>query len=171
MEAGSSGQSEVNVRGANPADCREIHHVLLESFEPYRKVYTKEAYDETVLSSDKIEKRITDPETEVLVALHKNEIVGTATINIQVGDDLYIRSMAVKPDTQGKGIGRCILEEIQEIAVQRQCKTISLECYEPLKNAVRLYERFGFRRTGEKRAYHGVEIFEMKKETKQGLIK
>ncbi len=171
MEAGSGGESRVNIRSANSTDCGQIHQVLSASFEPYKKVYTQEAYIATVLSSDEIEKRINDPEAEVLVALYENEIVGTATINTQGGDDLYICSMAVTPETQGKGIGRRILDEIQKLAVQKQCKTISLECYQPLKNAVRLYERFGFRKTGEKRAYHGVEIFEMKKETNQGLNK
>lgn len=160
----------VKIKRAVREEVQEIHRVLSESFEPYRRSYTQEAYNVTVVSSEEIQKRIDDPEIEVLVAVCDDKIIGTATINLQAKEELYIASMGVRPATQGKGTGRRILEEIQRRAKQKKCKTISLECYEPLKSAIKLYERFGFRRTGRKRAYHGIEIFQMKKETNPGQI-
>lgn len=163
-------KGEVKIRGAVREEIQEIHRVLSESFKPYQKDYTEGAYSATVVSPDEIEKRINDPEIEVLVAVYDDKIIGTATINLQGQEELYIASMGVRPATQGKGAGQRILEEIQRRARQKKCKTISLECHEPLKSAIKLYERFGFRRTGRKRAYHGIEIFEMKKETNPGQI-
>jgi len=163
-------KDEAIIRKALFKDVREIHRVLQESFEPYQGEYTEQAYQATVVSQKEIEKRISDPEIEVLVAFYDDQIVGTVMINLQGEDDLYVRSMAVTPNSQGKGIGRAILEQIQSRAVVKGCKTISLECYEPLKSAIKLYERFGFRRTGRKRYYHGITIFEMKKETNKGQI-
>jgi ribosomal protein S18 acetylase RimI-like enzyme len=158
-------KGEVKIRGAVRDEVQEIHRVLSESFETYRISYTQEAYNATVVSPEEIQKRIDDPAIEVLVAVYDDEIVGTATISLKGKEEFYIASMGVRPATQGKGTGRRILEEIQRRARQKKCKTISLECYEPLGSAIKLYERFGFRRTGRKRAYHGIEIFEMKKET------
>ena len=163
-------KDEVIIRKALREDIQEIHRILMESFQPYKGEYTEQAYEATVVSPKEIEKRMNDPEIEVLVAEYCDQIVGTVTINPQGEDDLYVRAMAVKPNTQSKGIGRAILEQIQSRAQVKGCKTISLECYEPLKSAIKLYEGFGFRRTGRKRIYHGITIFEMKKETNQGQI-
>jgi ribosomal protein S18 acetylase RimI-like enzyme len=158
-------KDEVRIRDAERKDIQEINQVLSESFEPYQKDYTEEAYNATVIPPDEIETPINDPEIEMLVVLCENDIAGTATINLQGKEDLYIGSTGVRPTAQGKGIGKRIFEKIQRRAGQKGCKTMSLECFEPLKSAIKLYQRFGFKRTGRKRAYDGIEIFEMKKET------
>ncbi|MFQ6116510.1 MAG: GNAT family N-acetyltransferase, partial [bacterium] len=75
--------------------------------------------------------------------------------------NLHIRSMAVKADYQGKGIGWRILQEINGLAKKKHCQTITLESFEPLTKAVSLYEKFGFRRTGRKKNLYGIRIFEM----------
>jgi ribosomal protein S18 acetylase RimI-like enzyme len=154
----------VKIRKAQGNEIQEIHKVLLESFKPYKKYYTEEAYKATVISPGEIEKRLRNKNTEVLVAIYNNKIVGTASIKIKGKRELYISSMAVIPSLQGKGIGWRILEEINRLAKQKYCRIISLESSEPLKKAVNVYEKFKFRRTGKKRRYHGIIIFEMTKE-------
>jgi ribosomal protein S18 acetylase RimI-like enzyme len=159
--------NNIQIRKANISDIQEIHETLSESFEPYKQHYTEEAHKATVISPTEIEKRLTDQKSVVLLAVYNNKIVGTASIKIEQNGNFYLRSMGVKPNYQGLGIGICILEEINRIAKKEDCKVISLECYEPLKKATRLYEKFGFRRTGRKRDYHGLIVFEMIKEINQ----
>ena len=151
------------IRQAQYQDIEDVRGVLSRSFEPYRSYYTKEAFKATVLPSVEIKKRINDLEVEVLVAVHNGEIVGTASVRVDKEGNLHIRSMAVKPRCQGKGIGWQILEKIRHLGIEKDCEAISLNCYEPLIDARRLYKKFGFKEGGRKERYHGIEIFEMKK--------
>lgn len=73
-------------------------------------------------------------------------------------------SMAVAPLFSGRGIGSALLSVIEEEAKTKGCHAIVLEPYAPLKDAIRLYEKSGYRPPGMKRDYWGIEIFEMKKE-------
>jgi ribosomal protein S18 acetylase RimI-like enzyme len=157
-------KSQIRIREASITDVHEIHDILSESFTPFHQYYTPEAYQKTINSPTMIRKRIMDQKTEVLVVTYRNEIVGTASLTKQRNGRLHIRSMAVKPNYQNRGIGQCILEKIDKIAQEGHTKTISLECFKPLINAVSLYEKLGYRRTNKKRNYHGISIFEMIKE-------
>lgn len=156
----------VEIRKANIGDVQAIYETILEAFESYKKYYTKDAYKMTVIGHAEIEKRICDDKKEIFVAVCDNEIVGTVTIKLKDESNIHIQSMAVKPKYQGKGIGMKILEEIDKIARKRGCKTMSLECFYPLKKAISLYEKCGFRKTGRSRDYYGIKIFEMLKEIK-----
>lgn len=139
---------------------QEIWAVLSEAFASYSKFYTEKAYIATVITPIEIKKRIQDPKSIVLVAKYQKKIIGTASIEIQ-NSNMHIRSMAVKPNYQKKGIGSSILEKIWVISKERSAKTISLECFRPLIGATRLYKKFGYEITGNKRILHGIEIFEM----------
>ena len=121
-------KGDVKIRRAQYQDIEGVREVLSRSFAPYRSYYTKEAYKATVLPAVEIEKRINDFEAEVLVAVCNSEIVGTASVRIDREGNLHMRSMAVKPRCQGKGIGWQILEEISRLGMKRDCKAISLDC-------------------------------------------
>jgi len=56
-----------------------------------------------------------------------------------------------------------MLEKAEGIALDKHCISLSLETSAPLINAISLYEKFGFERTGKSRDYYGVAIFEMRK--------
>ncbi len=157
-------ERDVEIRKAHYNEIQEICSILSKSFEPYNQYYTEKAYEATVISPHEIEKRVNDEQTDVLVVIYKNKVVGTVSIIMQEKEKLHLRSMAVKPSYQRKGIGSYILEEINRLAREKQVKIISLECFEPLTKAINLYEKFGFRKTGRKRDYNGIRIFEMIKE-------
>lgn len=157
---------DIEIRKARRNEVQEICEVLSESFEPYRQDYTEEAYKATVVSPSEIENRITDQKIDVLVAIYNDKIVGTASIEMGKKENLHIRSMAVRPDYQRKGIGWRILQEINRLAKKVHCKTITLECFEPLTKAVSLYENFGFRRTGRERDLYDIKIFEMMRQVR-----
>jgi len=129
------------IRPANISDVKNIHHILSEAFKPYKEFYTKEAYNVTVISTDKIIKRIKNPDFYVIVALIEDKIVGTTTIYIKNHNHMHIITMAVDPKYQKKGIGYNLLSYIHNIAREKKFQQISLESYKPLKKAIALYEK------------------------------
>jgi len=152
----------VTIRAARPAEAPDIHAVLTAAFSPYRQHYTSAAYRLTVVSPDVIAARITAPGSTVYVAVDTGDVVGTATIQ-EEDAMLYLQSMAVHPDHQGKGIGRHLLAHIQRHACSKHCNALRLECSAPLTRALRLYTAFGFKLTGRERDYGGITAFELKK--------
>jgi len=61
----------------------------------------------------------------------------------------YIRSMAVHPDARGQGIARQLLQEIENFAAHHRHRRLFLSTTPFLKDAIRLYERFGFQQSDE----------------------
>ena len=59
-------------------------------------------------------------------------------------DRFYIRSMAVKPEAQGRGIGQKLLETLEQHARQAGFTTLCLYTTFVLPAARRLYEKNGF---------------------------
>ena len=159
-------KDKITIRLAWKNEIFKIHKIFLEAFKPYKKYYTKKAYDATVISPRQINDRLLDNEVYILVAIYNSEIVGTVSVNKEDSSSFYICSMAVKPSFQGKGIGSYLLEEIIKLSVEKKVKTLSLESYDPLEKALNFYEFFGFEKTGKNRNYHGIEIFEMIKHIK-----
>jgi ribosomal protein S18 acetylase RimI-like enzyme len=158
--------NKINIRKAKIYDSDEILRVLSHAFEPYKGYYTEEAHKATILNHQEIENRIRDKKVEILVALYENIIVGTITLRFEKNGNIYLQSMAIIPNYQGKGVGKQMLERVEITAKQRKGTTMSLECYYLLKKAVDFYKKSGFYITGRKRNYYGIQIFEMVKELK-----
>ena len=156
-------RDKARIRKANYKDIQEIYTILCESFNPYKRYYTDEAFTVTVVPPHDIMKRIIGTQSDILVAIFENKIIGTATIELQETWDLHIRSVAVKPEYQRQGVGYLILEEISRIAKRKNARTLSLTCFRPLIEAFNLYRKFGFLETGKTKDLLGIEIFEMKK--------
>jgi ribosomal protein S18 acetylase RimI-like enzyme len=154
------GNKKLVFRKAKINDKEKIYNILLNSFKPYKKDYTEKGYYSTILSPEKIEERINENIFKIFVVTIDKKIVGTVSI-LHQDDRYYIRSMAVEPDYQNKGVGLFILENIFDIAKNENIKKISLESFKPLKKAVRFYEKHGFKKTGIIKDLYGNEIFEM----------
>jgi len=155
-------EEEVLVRESSLDMTQEIWDVLSEAFAPYRKFYTEKAYSATVISPSEIKERIQDPKTIVLIASYRGKVIGTVSIELQ-DKNLHIRSMAVIPKYQRKGIGSSIFEKVFAISKEKSVKILSLGCFNPLIDAKKLYMKFDFKSTGKKRSLHGIEVFEMMK--------
>jgi ribosomal protein S18 acetylase RimI-like enzyme len=55
-----------------------------------------------------------------------------------------LHDFSVLPDTQGKGVGTALLEELERRPAGRGCAKMTLEVRDTKKAAKRLYARFGF---------------------------
>jgi GNAT superfamily N-acetyltransferase len=60
-----------------------------------------------------------------------------------------MRSMAVRPAAQGQGIGALLLQTVERAAMAQGHRQLGLSTTPFLHAAIALYERQGFRRTGE----------------------
>jgi N-acetylglutamate synthase-like GNAT family acetyltransferase len=139
-------QPGVRIRRAFLEDASAIASVLYESFAEYESSYTPEGFAVTVSNPEQVRERI--KEELVWLALKDEKIVGTVGAVPKAGA-LYVRSMAVIPAGRGSGIGRKLLERVEEFAAERGFKRMFLSTTPFLARAIRLYERFGFRRSDE----------------------
>ncbi|HEX8097491.1 MAG TPA: GNAT family N-acetyltransferase [Pyrinomonadaceae bacterium] len=156
----------MQVRTAAPGEAALIASVLLEAFVEYRDAYTPEAFAATTPAGDEVLSRM--KEGPVWVATLGGEVVGTASA-VARGGELYVRGMAVLPKGRGLGIGELLLREIEDYARAQGCARLTLSTTPFLHRAIRLYERFGFRR--DEAGPHdlaGTPLFTMAKGLKGG---
>lgn len=76
-----------------------------------------------------------------------------------------IVDIAVAPDLQGQGIGRALMEQVEETALKNEFDTVTLQVRKGNAKARSLYESIGFRDMGEDQKYYrdGESAIEMKK--------
>jgi GNAT superfamily N-acetyltransferase len=137
---------DIEIRKAVPEDAPAIASILHESFVEYRSAYTVEAFTATTPASDQVKSRM--DEGPVWVAVCHGSVVGTVSA-VPRGEALYVRSMAVLPTARGLGIGESLLKHVEGFASKEGYKRMSLSTTPFLAGAIRLYERFGFRRSDE----------------------
>lgn len=151
----------VRIRVGRAADAGVVAAVLHEAFAEYRALYTPEAFAATTPASDLVQRRM--EEGPVWIALLDDSVVGTASA-VGRGEDLYVRGMAVLPAGRGLGIGRLLLEQVEDYARAQAYRRLILSTTPFLHRAIRLYEHFGFSRSGEGPEHlHGTPLFTMVK--------
>ncbi len=138
--------AELQLRRATSEDADAIAAVLLESFQEYRPLYTEGGFAATALSAEQVRRRMA--EGPVWVAVRDGAVVGTAAAVVK-GNGLYIRGMAVVPSARGVRVGEALLQEIERLAREQDARRLFLSTTPFLDRAIRVYERFGFRRTDE----------------------
>jgi GNAT superfamily N-acetyltransferase len=85
----------------------------------------------------------------VFFALDGEQVVGTVAM-IRAGDGrCELAKMAVATSHQGRGIGELLGQACTAWAAANGVRTVFLETNSKLGNAIRLYERLGFRRSVE----------------------
>lgn len=89
-----------------------------------------------------------------LVAKYDDLIVGFAGFTIMV-DEADITNIVVKKDFRNKKIGTKLLEELLKVISSiNYITSVTLEVSENNKNAIKLYENFGFSKVGFRKNYY-----------------
>ena len=127
-------------------DASLISSVLETAFAEYRSLYTDRGFAATTPTSDQVERRLL--EGPIWIALRDDETVGTVSVVLR-GEELYVRGMAVLPASRGLHLGELLLKQVEEFALDNNCKRLILSTTPFLFRAIRLYERAGFRRTAD----------------------
>jgi GNAT superfamily N-acetyltransferase len=87
-------------------------------------------------------------ESTLLLAYRTNDLVGC--VFAQAKDDtLYIGKLAVRPDLQGAGIGRKLVEAVREEARRRGLTMLELQTRIELTENHAMFARMGFVKTAE----------------------
>lgn len=94
-----------------------------------------------------------DKSIHVLMLDENNEAVACGRLQLNPNEEGQIRSMAVRDDMQGKGLGKKIIEYIEAKAMGLKLKNITLDAR---INAVKFYEKNGYVIVGESYLLFGV---------------
>ncbi len=92
---------------------------------------------------------------DAVVLKYSNEagvIEGCVYLERQDGK-LYLGLLTVSPEIQAKGIGKRLLAAADRYAVQEGLKSIFMTVISVRQELIDWYERYGYRKTGEKRPF------------------
>lgn len=155
--------SAPEIRLATADDSAAISEVLTEAFTPYREHYTAEAFGYVTPTPEVIEPRF--GEGPIWVAEVDGEVVGTVSLMTEP-EGLYIRSMAVKPTSQGLGIGHKLLDALETHIETSEIERIFLYTTYFIPGAKELYEKHGFKwcRDTTAEEWYGTPGLEMDKD-------
>jgi ribosomal protein S18 acetylase RimI-like enzyme len=153
---------DIEYRLARPEESEAISELLLESFGLFEAEYTPGAFEYTTPGTEVVRGRF--EEGPIWVAMDGETMIGTVSV-MPEPDRLYIRSMAVRPDAQGHGIGQRLLEPLEAFARKKGFERMYLYTTHVLPGAKRLYEKNGFRVVRETAAeeWHDMAGLEMEK--------
>ncbi len=146
----------ISVRRATVQDVPGIVRCLHAAFAPYRHQYTRAAYAETTLNLSTARARLRG--MRVLVAVDRaGHLLGTVAWMRKPSGIGYLRGMAVDPRRFGTGIAQRLLD--RALAEQRGAgiRRVALHTTHPLERAIRFYRRNGFRLSGPRGQYFGME--------------
>ncbi len=147
------------VRPAREPDLPSMISCLSSAFEPFRELYTPEAYLHTTLNEELGRERLAS--MHVLVAVDSNQrVIGTLTWHLKGEGWGHLRGMAVLPESQGTGVAQALLDQALAALRDEGCHRVTLRTTRPLARAVHFYEKNGFRDSGVVADFHGMPVIE-----------
>lgn len=93
----------------------------------------------------------------VVVCRRDTELVGCGGLKNSGEGELEIKRMYVNPAMRGQGIATEILIELEKWAVELGCRRIVLETGKRQPEAIRLYQKCGYRQISNYGPYEGIE--------------
>lgn len=157
---------EPKIRLADGGDSSAIADVLFAAFSLNRAEYTPEAFAVVTPAAAEIETRFV--EGPIWVAELDGGIVGTVSLTTEP-EGLYIRSMAVRPEVQGMGIGHRLLDAVDDFFSRSKMDRIFLYTTYFVPGAKEMYEKHGFKWVRDTTAeeWYGTPGLEMDKRIEQ----
>jgi ribosomal protein S18 acetylase RimI-like enzyme len=118
------------------------------------------ALEHRAFSTDRMSRRsftrmVTNPQAALLVAERGGSIEGYAAVLFREGSDVArLYSIAVAPDSAGRGLGKALLAAAEDAAMRRDRAVLRLEVHERNAAAIGRYEKSGYRRFGQHHHYY-----------------
>jgi ribosomal protein S18 acetylase RimI-like enzyme len=142
------------VRDAVPAEFDAVRRIATRANDEFRAPMGDRLYQGYLANVLDVERRAA--EAAVLVAEREGELLGTITVYRDVNAEgmparlpdgtAGIRATAVDPSARGRGIGAELVAAALSRAAGWGAPAIALHTAPCMEAAIRLYERFGFRR-------------------------
>ncbi|RAP57146.1 ribosomal protein S18-alanine N-acetyltransferase [Oleiagrimonas sp. MCCC 1A03011] len=91
----------------------------------------------------------------ILTASREHQLIGSALVLFRrTSRAARLYSLAIDAAARGQGIGRLLLNAVEQHAGQRGCDRVRLEVRDDNAAARALYERSGYRRHGQRARYY-----------------
>lgn len=141
---------------ATAADAYELNQLVNSAYrgDSSRQGWTTEAdlLDGTRTDAETIKELIETPGITLLKYVEEGEILGCVELKSEK-DKLYLGMLTVKPSTQGKGIGKQLLNVAEAEAIKQKCTTIYMTVISVRKELIDWYIRHGYQLTGERKPF------------------
>lgn len=92
------------------------------------------------------------PGTTLLKYVENDAIVGCVELRIDAGK-LYLGMLTVRPDLQGRGLGRKLVNRAEQVAIANDCNSIYMTVLSARDELIEWYERQGYKATGERKPF------------------
>lgn len=122
--------------------------------EEAKKGWTTEAdlLDGTRIDEGALKELIQKPDTTVLKYEEGGVLLGCVELRKE-GTKLYLGMLSVNPNTQGKGIGKKLLQAAEVFAKKNQCGAIKMNVIDGRQELIDWYQRHGYYLTGERKPF------------------
>lgn len=144
------------ISAATPNDAIALDKLVNSAYrgESSRQGWTTEAdlLDGTRTDASAIAELIKTPGTVLLKYVDRQEILGCVELRNQHGK-LYLGMLTVKPNLQGKGIGKELLMAAEQEARKQNCHAIYMTVISVRKELIDWYLRHGYQLTGETKPF------------------
>jgi len=145
-----------SIQIATIADASSINALVNSAYrgDSSKQGWTTEAdlLDGTRIDEVSVKELIQRPDITVLKYVENNSLLGCVELRQDKGK-LYLGMLSVKPNTQGKGIGKKLMAAAEDHAKSLGIKTIFMTVISVRKELIEWYVRHGYRLTGEKKPF------------------
>ncbi|NEN83746.1 GNAT family N-acetyltransferase [Paenibacillus elgii] len=158
----------ITIKKCTLEDVRKLQEISYETFnETFKDQNSPEnmnAYLERAFTLNQLEKELSNSSSQFFFVYVDHEVAGYLKVNVndaqseEMGDEsLEIERIHIKKNFQKHGLGKYLLNQAIEIAMECNKKQIWLGVWERNENAIAFYEKMGFVQTGAHSFYMGDE--------------
>lgn len=149
----------------------DLHALQEISYETFNETFKKKnsaenmkTYLERAFNPVQLEKELSNPDSTFFFIYMNDELAGYLKVNVnkaqseKMGNDsLEIERIYIRNKFQKHGLGKYLLNNAMETAIEKNKKTIWLGVWEKNENAISFYKKMGFVQTGAHSFYMGDE--------------
>lgn len=120
-------------------------------------------------SEESLRAMLYNPNAFILNYIEEGKLLGCVYLETK-GADLYLGMLTVSPDAQASGIGKQLLLAAETIAVDKQCRAITITVISQRHELIAWYERRGYRPTGETQPFPNDPRFGIPKQPLEFIV-
>lgn len=132
-------------------DYEEMSSLYNESHKKFLDIYSEEELEASKEDTPETPESLEETAlTKKIIAVKENgKILGYSVFRKKNEETVWISSLYVDSNTQGKGVGTKLLIEIESFAKENKCKVIALETHRDAIWAINFYKKNGYQIVNE----------------------
>ena len=131
---------EIEIQKMTKEHLKQIENILEEQFDKF-------------WNANVLDKELENPSSTYIVAISEGQVVGYAGL-WQPLDEGHITNIVTKKEKRGNKIATKMLEELIQIAKNRNLKYVTLEVNVHNDIAINLYKKYNFKEVGRRTKYY-----------------